>query len=373
MKSFIKKSSAIILSALSIISFGACSKQEAPTPDENYLKNISVQEFWENTAETSVAEYHVYDLVNDFLADTEIRDGNAVAKDGKFKKVLFLGFDGMRADAVQNVMDNEYSSPYSGINELSKTGGIYLAYCGGEKGTDTEQTTSTSASWTSQFTGVWGSKHGIKTNEDTKNMEYKTFMLQYAEKGLQTSIAFDWDPYFDVNLKEEVKYVMEHPEIKMTFCDINREKIAKRDRKQKESLEFYNFTAPEKITEYDPYDLGMSDYVAGRINGGDDIVCGIFHNIDTNGHTYEFSNNSSHYISSVRNNDYYAYQLIELVKQREKEYNESWLIIFANDHGGIGTGHGGQSLEERTTWIATNIKFDEKYYSSNYNGFNEKG
>lgn len=120
--------------------------------DKDYLKNISAQSFWENTPETSVAEYHIYDLVNDFLADTEIKDGNAVAKDGKVKKVLFLGFDGMRADAVQNVMENAYSSSYSGINKLSETGGIYLAYCGGEKETQTEQTTSTSASWTSQFT-----------------------------------------------------------------------------------------------------------------------------------------------------------------------------------------------------------------------------
>lgn len=372
MKSFIKKLLVGILSIASIISFGACGKQDAPVADKDYLKNISPQGFWENTPEASVAEYHIYDLVNDFLADTEIKDGNAVAKDGKVKKVLFLGFDGMRADAVQNVMENAYSSPYSGINELSETGGIYLAYCGGEKGTETEQTTSTSASWTSQFTGVWGNKHGVKTNDDTKNMEYKTFMLAFAEKGLQTSLAFDWDPYFDVNLKEEVKFVMAHPEIPMTFCDINREKITKLNRKQKETLEFYNFTAPEKPTEYDPYDLGMSDYVAGRINGGDDIVCGIFHNIDTNGHTYEFSNNSSHYVASVRNNDYYAYQLIQLVKQREAENNEEWLIILANDHGGIGTGHGQQSLEERTTWIATNIKIDEKHYSKGYDGYTVK-
>ena len=203
-------------------------------------------------------------------------------------------------------------------------------------------------------------------------MDYKTFMLEFAEKGLKTSLAFDWDPYFDVNLKEEIKYVMANPEIKMTFCDINREKITKLSRKQKESLEFYNFTAPEEPTKHDPYDLGMSDYVANKINSGYDIICGIFHNIDTNGHTYEFSNNSSHYVASVRNNDYYAYQLISLVKQREAENNEKWLIILANDHGGIGTGHGQQSLEERTTWIASNIKIDEKYYSKNYNGYTVK-
>lgn len=31
------------------------------------------------------------------------------------------------------------------------------------------------------------------------------------------------------------------------------------------------------------------------------------------------------------------------------------------------------SIEERTTWIVTNIPFDEKYYSNGYDGFNCKG
>lgn len=117
----------------------------------------------------------------------------------------------MRADAVPYVLDDENSDKYpannsktdvSALKRLAQQGGIYIGYCGGETGTETEQTTSTSASWTSHFTGVWGSKHGIKTNDDSKNMYYKTYMLEYAEKGLNSSIAFDWDQYLDVNIKE---------------------------------------------------------------------------------------------------------------------------------------------------------------------------
>lgn len=48
------------------------------------------------------------------------------------------------------------------------------------------------------------------------------------------------------------------------------------------------------------------------------------------------------------------------------------VVVFANDHGGLGTGHGEQTLEERTAWIASNIPFDEKYFSNGYNGFNIK-
>lgn len=67
----------------------------------------------------------------------------------------------------------------------------------------------------------------------------------------------------------------------------------------------------------------------------------------------------------------YAYSILQAVQAREEAYGEEWLVVFANDHGGIGQGHGGQSLEERTTWIATNIPFDETYYASGYNGFQE--
>ena len=67
----------------------------------------------------------------------------------------------MRADAAARLLTNtnEFNGSQSttlnssAIRTVSDEGGIYLAYCGGEKGTDTEQTTSTSASWTSEFTG----------------------------------------------------------------------------------------------------------------------------------------------------------------------------------------------------------------------------
>lgn len=45
--------------------------------------------------------------------------------------------------------------------------------------------------------------------------------------------------------------------------------------------------------------------------------------------------------------------------------------MFANDHGGIGQGHGEQTYEERTNWIASNVKLDESLYGKNYDGFNE--
>lgn len=358
--------SVIAVTALLSSLLSACNNAETVESNPRYLADVSQYTFWTNTAETSIPEYQTYNHVHDFLDVCEIKDDGAVAPNGKIRKVLFIGFDGMRADALPYVLDNAGNSKtdVSGIAELQQSGGLYLAYCGGETGTDTEQTTSTSASWTSHFTGVWGAQHGIKTNEDSKNMQYKTFMLEFAEKGLNTSIAFDWDQYFDVNLKEEVKYVM-NADLPMQFCDIDREKMDKLEDTNAETLELYNFVAPEEPSASAPYDTGMRDHILERIDAGDDLICGIFHNIDSAGHTYGFGI-STEYTGTVINCDMYAHSVLQAVEERERNYNEEWLVIFANDHGGIGQGHGEQSPEERTTWIATNIPFDESYYSNNY-------
>lgn len=349
-----------------------CNKDEKPQSDSDYLKKVSAYSFWSNSSENAIAEYNTYNHVHDFLDVCEIKDGNAYAPNGKIRKVLFIGFDGMRADALPYVLTDAYNSVtnVSAVKRLQQSGGLYIAYCGGETGTETEQTTSTSASWTSHFTGVWGAKHGIKTNDDSKNMDYKTFMLEYAEKGLNSSLAFDWDQYLDVNLKEEVKYVLNN-KLPMQFCDIDRSKADKLEKTRAETLELYNFVAPETPSDSVPYDTGMRDYVLDRMAQGDDVICGIFHNIDSAGHSYGFGV-STQYKGAVLNCDMYANSILNAVEEREKNYNEEWLVVFANDHGGLGTGHGEQTLEERTTWIATNKAFDKKYYSVGYDGFNIK-
>lgn len=303
----------IISSNIKSVAAGYKSGKIEKKSDSNFLNRVNQYSFWKNTAENSIPKYKTYNHVHDFLDECKIESGKAVAPNGKIRKVLFIGFDGMRADALLYVVQDEksditaynYKTGVGAVSEISKKGGLYLAYCGGES-KETEQQTSTSACWTSHFTGVWGNKHGIITNDDSKNLQYKTFMLEYAEKGLNSSIAFDWDPYFDVNLREEVKYVMQK-NLPMRFCDIDRIKTA--------GNKFNNFPAPDKPSVSAPYDTGMRDYIVSRIEQGDDIVCGIFHNIDTAGHMYGFGT-STQYIGTVINCDLYAYSVLNVIRER---------------------------------------------------------
>ena len=343
----------------------------------NYLESVLSNNIWSNDFDKSIPIYQIYNHIHSFLDECKTENNKFIAPDGKIRKVLFLGYDGMRADMTAKLIyeGNEFDNTlpslntvYSGINTVRKDGGLYLAYCGGETGTGTEQTTSTSAGWTAQFTGVWGNKNSIKTNNDSKNMRYLTFLLEYAKKGLAVSLNFDWDPFFDDNLKYEIEYAMAHPELKIKFCDTDRKKGSS---KKGMSQTFSDFISPENVSPSSPFDTGVRDYVLHRINNEDDIVCGIYHSIDTMGHMFEFSPNCAEYANAAMTCDNFTYQILKEIEKREKELNEDWLIVLANDHGGIGKGHGGQTLEERTTWIASNIPVNEKLFGYNYDGYRE--
>lgn len=352
---------------------------EQKREDEDYLGSVISNNIWTNSFETSVPVRRIYDHVHSFLDVCDISDGKATFG-GRTRKVLFLGFDGMRADTAARILcgKNEFdlnlgslNARYSGINRLRRLGGLYLGYCGGEVGKSSEQTTSTSANWTSQFTGVWGDESGIFTNEDTKNMAHKTFILEYALKGFHTSLNFDWDYYFDVNLRPEVEYALANPGLPIIFCDTDRKKGGKLPKKPAMTREFYDYLAPERPSPSSPFDTGVRDYVLHRINMGDSVICGIYHSIDSMGHCYQFSPDCAEYLNAAMSCDMFTYQILDEIERRENELNEEWLVVLANDHGGKGRGHGAHSLEERTTWIATNVKIDEKLFGRGYDGQRE--
>lgn len=361
--------------------------------DKEYFKRVSAYSFWDNEGSEAIAQYKFYNIMDNFFAEGEIVDGNCV-KDGKTRKILFLGMDGVRADALVNIMydadefeTNGYNYPateYSGINALKNEGGLYIAYAGGEKGKDSEQETSTCAGWTSELTGAWNTTHGVNHNDDPKNDQKDTIMLKYAKMGLNTGLAFDWGQLFDLTLSVEVSYLLNNPDTPMILRDTDRPKaqsvadIMKNENLKKEEdilakdLAHYNAVANDgEIHENAIYDVAMRDYLSERIESGDDFVGGIFHCPDTNGHTYGFSNEDNAYVNSVRNADVFVYQLLEQIKQRESTMNEEWLVIVTADHGGSGRGHGKQIYEHRTIWMATNIKVDESLYGKGYDGYKE--
>ena len=92
--------------ALLLAALAACDKEETPASDAQYLQTLDRSDVWANDAASSVPEYRVYDHVHSFLDACVIQNGSAVSPAGKTRKVLFLGFDGMRADAALQLFES---------------------------------------------------------------------------------------------------------------------------------------------------------------------------------------------------------------------------------------------------------------------------
>lgn len=330
-------SSLILVSVLAITLMG-CS-------GEKYFEKISKYKFWANKASEAVAQTHIYDLVNEHMAN----------QNGKDKKVLVLGFDGMRADALTNIRnsgvknggDDVYSghndnAKYSAVNHILDNGGkAYVGYCGGEKGKETEQATSTAPGWAAIQTGSWGVENGITDNNMVKNMNKKTFLLKYAEEQkLNTAFCASWAEHFEKTYKPEIDYVKKN-------------NISMKHLQSKTDQETHA-------------------NVKKCIDENMDMIFAIYEAPDHNGHGTGFTNDNPNYVNGVRNTDNLFYEILMQVESRPNYENEDWLIVLTNDHGGMDLSHGMQKPEARTTFIITNKTIDAKYFSKNYDGYKDK-
>lgn len=335
---------AILIVAITAVALVSC------TADAKYFEKISQFTFWSNKGNEAIPQTALPAIVEDHMK----ADSN-----GKVKKVALIGFDGCRADNLVNVVpsgvkdkdgNDIYSghngaAKYSAVNTLAATGGIYMAFAGGEKGKETQQATSTAPGWSALLSGVWGNLNGVVDNgkKYPKNLDYKTLLLKYAEnEGLKTSFNASWTPHFTETYVNEMDYLNEHTEIPMV----------------------YNQVAD---------DFKLHEAMLSAVTEGSETECditfGIYEFCDHAGHGTGFTNENNHYVSAIKTSDNYAYEVIETIKKRSNYENEDWLIMIFNDHGGLIRSHGGQSLEERSTFMISNKKIDSKHFSKNYNGY----
>lgn len=392
-----KKITEIICILLVIVVLAVTATACVKTEGKKYFDMVSEYSFWDNKASESIAQYKFFDIMDEHLSEgVTIENGKAIDNvTGKTRKVFFLGWDGTRADALTNIFydennfdTNSYNyevAEYSGLHRLKSQGGLYMAYAGGEKGKDSQQEASTCAGFTSELTGGWNTYHGVDLNSDVKKAEADTIMMKYAKKGLNTGFAFDWGQFFDITLQKEVEYIIQNPDLPILYRDINRTKATSKDEimknegltKEKDinakSIEHYNAVAIDgDLPEHSQYDIAMRNHLLSRIEADDDIVAGVFHCPDTNGHTTGFSNINGHYLNSVRNANIYLYQILMEIEYRQANLNEDWLVIVTTDHGGNERSHGYQIYENRTTWVACNKAIDSSYYGKNYDGMQER-
>ena len=310
----------VALAAALTLYFTAYMKDSKDT-EELFRANVASVGY-ENTIETAIPQTAIYDVVNKHF--------NSVLPEGKTeKKAIIIGYDGCRADILSLVADEN-----SAINALLDDGAsINLTYCGGVMyPAENTQATSTAPGWCSVLTGEWADVHGIRSNDVTKNLDTKTLMTSLTESELLDSAAFftRWAGHFSRN---NATYLLEKQ-----YCEENGLDVA-----------FNKCDNDKKSFEATLAEIGERDCA--------DFIFVIYEPTDSVGHNYGFTFNNPRYKKAFAKADGYGYETLETIKARPTYESEDWLIIVTSDHGGIGTGHGGASIQERMTFTVMNAEF----------------
>ncbi|MBN2652622.1 MAG: alkaline phosphatase family protein [Spirochaetales bacterium] len=277
------------------------------------MKSVDVQrdfvEGWldfENSYSTMIPQTIVSATIENFLKNG---DGE------KDKKVLLIGYDGVRTDALANT--SLVAVPYLVAQEHS---GIYHTFVGGIKGN--LQKTYSAPGWTTILTGQWADKHKVVHNFVlSKSDETPSFLARAKALFPEFIIAslVHWAPLNDNVLRNEKDII-----------DI-----------------MYNSKDDKDLFE---------NTRSAILEKNADVIFSVFLETDKMGHKYGFSPFIPEYTQKITEVDKYAFDLIKSVESRENYANEDWLIILTTDHGGNKFTHGGQTQQERNTWLVVNQK-----------------
>ncbi|NDC40877.1 MAG: T9SS C-terminal target domain-containing protein [Chitinophagia bacterium] len=228
------------------------------------------------------------------------------------RKVLFIGIDGTRADALQTA-----NTP--NIDTLVAHGAYtFDSWCLG--------ITVSGPSWSSIFTGVWYPKHGVTDNSYSGSHfdRYRLFpcLAKQHKPSLYAAEVMEWAPLVD-NVPNS--YDCYDVRVKVTDGGTTT-------------------TVPPAQTQL--------------LNSNLDILSVYFDAVDLAGHSSGFSPSNAAYINAIQAVDAAIGNILTSLRARTNYATEDWLILLTTDHGGTGTGHGGNSVSERHIWwigAGTNI------------------
>lgn len=319
-KLYLRKCLAVLLAL--VLCFGAlcaCGKMEIKDED-TYIDEVEALGIFDNTVADALPQTIIHKLIMEHF-EAPLPEGKTV------KKAIFLGYDGFRADALENIKDMEDS----GIMYVSEQGGLYNTFSGGVAGVN-EQATSTAPSWMAMLTGGWADYNGVDDNGQMKDADADTFLTKIAETGRAVSFTTSWREHTALSYQPDIISAIENGlpaeythqiDDEATYYQVLRY-VAKPEGAQKTALE-------------DP-----------------DAIFFTFEHTDHAGHDTGFGNQNEAYVEASRTADSWGYEIVKTIEARSTYAQEDWLIIISTDHGGTETSHGGQTLFERMTWLACN-------------------
>ncbi|MBN2652529.1 MAG: hypothetical protein JXR63_09105 [Spirochaetales bacterium] len=265
----------------------------------DYLAESEVIKF-SNTIEEALPQTVIFEKVENFIKSSG----------DKKKKVLVVGWDGVRLDAMLTAKTKNLDSIATDA---------YVLYTGGDK--DNLQYTSSGPGWATILTGEWADVNGIVNNGiERKNSGVPSFLkaVKSIDSNLKIGSAVNWAPINLNILGDELELLEFHSE------GVSDDKTA------------------DKAVEF--------------IRSGVDVLFVQLDNPDAFGHGGGFTPFCPSYVGSISVADRRLGRMLDAVYASAAKNDEDWLVLVTTDHGGYGKNHGGHSYAERTVWLVSNKK-----------------
>lgn len=218
------------------------------------------------------------------------------------RKVLVIGIAGVRSDALQKA-----NTP--SMNALIANG--FYTYESWHRGI-----TLSAPAWSTLMCGVEYNKHGVTSNS-------------YAGSNYTAY------PYFPTRAKSCSPNLYAVQIVQWAPMSDN----------------VYNDGWDKKIKVQ--YGIGSQSVAAAQTelaNSNLDLLFICFDECDVVGHSTGFSPTNTDYIAALETVDGHIGSVITALRNRVDYANEDWIVLITTDYGGIGTGHGGNSVQERKIW-----------------------
>ena len=222
------------------------------------------------------------------------------AEPGLTKKVLIIGIDGCRPDALQ-------IAKTPALDSLIRDGAVSYT-------TQTGDITVSGPGWSSLLTGVWRDKHGVDDNE-FRQPHYDQYpavftRVEKARPKAVTASIVHWSP-----INEHIVRLADHEQ--QVGSDVEVAQAARRE----------------------------------LTTGNPDLLFLHFDEVDHAGHSHGFDPANEKYIAAIEHDDRQVQVVLDAIRNRKTYAEEDWLILVSTDHGGTEKEHGKNIPTHRTIFF----------------------
>ena len=261
--------------------------------------------------------------------------------ESKVRKAVYVIIDGVTAEMIERLQP-------PAIEEIASEGTFGKCFTGGTVGRYDQTPTISAIGYTNILTATWANKHNVWGNDNlSPNYNYWTIfrIAKEQDREVTTGLFSSWQDNRTVLLGEgkpetgnlEIDYV----------CD---------------GYDLDHEAFPDK--EHDLRIFDIDEHVSKKAaecirENAPDLSWVYLWYTDDAGHIFGAGETMDEFILLA---DKQVARIWEAVKYREANFNEEWMVVITTDHGREYNGfhHGNQSYSERSCWVSTNVKANER-------------